>query len=429
MKKILSVILALAMIFALCAVCASADVETCQKGKLIMATNAAFPPYEFISDEDGETIVGVDAEIAGLIAEKLGLELVIEDIEFASIVSGVQQGKFDIGMAGMTVTEERLQNVDFSSTYAQGVQSVIVAEGSDIKSVDDLAGKMIGVQESTTGHIYCEDDFGVDNVTAYSTGASAVEALKQRTVLGKYAEENGIELTEEDLSEIDEAYAGLDETAKGYGYSDANAFLSTNYGLGVNKEVSKAMDLESALAQKAINAYSETVEISNAEIEERYPSVNIRHILVKAEADESGVYTDEAKEAAKAKAEEIYEEWKAGDATEESFAALAEKYSEDEGSNTNGGLYENVLQGQMVEEFDAFCFEDGRKAGDTGVVYGESAAYAGYHVMYFSGKGDPANNETGRQNLLSEKCAEWLEELASAVEVTYEDAYKFVGKN
>ena len=83
----------------------------------------------------------------------------------------------------------------------------------------------------------------------------------------------------------------------------------------------------------------------------------------------------------------------------------------------------------MVEEFDAFCFEDGRKAGDTGVVYGESAAYAGYHVMYFSGKGDPANNETGRQNLLSEKCAEWLEELASAVEVTYEDAYKFVGKN
>ena len=182
MKKILSVILALAMIFALCAVCASADVETCQKGKLIMATNAAFPPYEFISDEDGETIVGVDAEIAGLIAEKLGLELVIEDIEFASIVSGVQQGKFDIGMAGMTVTEERLQNVDFSSTYAQGVQSVIVAEGSDIKSVDDLAGKMIGVQESTTGHIYCEDDFGADNVTAYSTGASAVEALKKGKV-------------------------------------------------------------------------------------------------------------------------------------------------------------------------------------------------------------------------------------------------------
>ena len=181
MKKIISVVLALAMVFALCAA-ASADLKTCQDGKLIMATNAAFPPYEFISDEDGETIVGIDAEIAGIIAGELGLELVIEDIEFASIISGVQQGKFDIGMAGMTVTEERLQNVDFSSTYAQGIQSVIVKEGSDIKSVDDLEGKIIGVQESTTGHIYCEDDFGTDNVIAYSNGANAVEALKKGKV-------------------------------------------------------------------------------------------------------------------------------------------------------------------------------------------------------------------------------------------------------
>ena len=182
MKKIISVILTFVLIAALCTVCASAELKTCQNGKLIMATNAAFPPYEFISDEDGETIVGVDAEIAGLIAEKLGLELQIEDIEFASIVSGVQQGKFDIGMAGMTVTEERLQNVDFSSTYAQGVQSIIVPEGSDIKTADDLAGHKIGVQESTTGHIYCEDDFGEENVTAFSTGANAVEALKKGKV-------------------------------------------------------------------------------------------------------------------------------------------------------------------------------------------------------------------------------------------------------
>ena len=116
MKKLLSLILTLAMIAALGTVCASAELKTCQPGKLIMATNAAFPPYEFISDEDGETIVGIDAEIAALIADKLKLELQIEDIEFASIISGVQQGKFDIGMAGLTVTEERLQNVDFSST-------------------------------------------------------------------------------------------------------------------------------------------------------------------------------------------------------------------------------------------------------------------------------------------------------------------------
>ena len=124
---------------------------TVSEGVLVMATNAAFPPpYEFISDEDGETIVGIDAEIAGIIAEKLGLQLQIEDMEFGSIITAVQTGKVDIGMAGMTVTEERLKNVSFSSTYAVGVQAIIVPEDSDIASVEDLDGKMIGVQESTT---------------------------------------------------------------------------------------------------------------------------------------------------------------------------------------------------------------------------------------------------------------------------------------
>ena len=174
MKKIIALVLALVMIFALCA-CGKKS-ATVSSGKLIMATNASFPPYEFISD-DGSTIVGIDAEIAGLIAEKLGLELSIEDMEFSSILTAVQTGKVDIGMAGMTVTEERLQNVDFSTSYAKGVQSVIVKEGSDIKTVDDLAGKKIGVQESTTGHIYCEDDFGSEYVTAYANGATAVQAL------------------------------------------------------------------------------------------------------------------------------------------------------------------------------------------------------------------------------------------------------------
>ena len=181
MKKIIALLLALIMVFALCACGKSESSMTVQKGKLVMATNASFPPYEFISDEDSTTIVGIDAEIAGIIAESLGLELVIEDMEFASIVTAVQTGKVDIGMAGMTVTEERLQNVNFSSTYAQGIQSIIVPEGSPITSVDDLYAEgvsyKIGVQESTTGHIYSEDDFGAENVEAYSNGAIAVEAL------------------------------------------------------------------------------------------------------------------------------------------------------------------------------------------------------------------------------------------------------------
>ena len=195
MKKILAIALAAVMVLSLAA-CggssapapaaeaakeeaapASSAVKTVQEGKLIMATNAAFPPYEFVSDEDGETIVGIDAEIAGMLASELGLELEIQDMEFASILTAVQTGKVDIGLAGMTVTEERLQNVNFTSTYAKGVQSIIVPEGSEIKTVDDLAGHKIGVQESTTGHIYCEDDFGAENVTAYSNGAMAVQAL------------------------------------------------------------------------------------------------------------------------------------------------------------------------------------------------------------------------------------------------------------
>ena len=160
---------------------ADGTVKTAQKGKLIMATNASFPPYEFIAD-DGSTVTGIDAEIAQLIADELGLELVIEDMEFASILSAVQTGKADIGLAGMTVTEDRLKNVNFTSTYAQGVQVVIVPENSSIKSIDDLAGKKIGVQESTTGHIYCEDDFGADNVIAFSNGATAVQALLKGSV-------------------------------------------------------------------------------------------------------------------------------------------------------------------------------------------------------------------------------------------------------
>ena len=164
MKKFLAIVLAVILCFA-CVACASnTDKETSDKltateGVLVMATNAEFPPYEY---KEGDAFAGIDVEIAGAIANKLGLELQLADVEFGSIIGGVQSGKYDMGMAGMTVTEERLQNVNFSSVYAKGVQSVIIPEGSAIASVDDLAGKKIGVQESTTGHIYCEDDFGAE---------------------------------------------------------------------------------------------------------------------------------------------------------------------------------------------------------------------------------------------------------------------------
>ena len=150
------------------------EVTTVTEGILTMGTNAAFPPYEYY---EGDTVVGIDAEIAQAIAEKLGLSLEIVDMDFNSIITAVQSGKVDVGIAGMTVEPDRLENVDFTDSYATGVQVVIVTEDSDIASVDDLEGKLIGTQEGTTGWSYCSEDYGDDMVIPYTNGATAVQAL------------------------------------------------------------------------------------------------------------------------------------------------------------------------------------------------------------------------------------------------------------
>ncbi len=148
------------------------------KPELHMATNAQFPPYEYY---ENEKVVGIDAEMAAAIADKLGMKLVIDDMDFDAIITAVQTGKSDMGMAGMTVTEERLQNINFSNTYATGIQSIIVPEGSKITSVDDLfaedAAYLVGTQKGTTGDIYAEGDFGAERVMKYTSGNEAVQAL------------------------------------------------------------------------------------------------------------------------------------------------------------------------------------------------------------------------------------------------------------
>ena len=173
MKKLFAVLLALCLMVP-CFAALAEDLPV-----LTMGTNAAFPPYEYYEDE---TIVGIDAEVAAVIAEKLGMKLEIVDMDFGAIIGAVSTGKIDIGMAGMTVTEERLQSVNFSTSYAKGIQAIIVKEGSAITSVDDLfaegASFKIGVQEGTTGDIYCTGDFGEENVLKYKVGPDAVEALK-----------------------------------------------------------------------------------------------------------------------------------------------------------------------------------------------------------------------------------------------------------
>lgn len=154
----------------------AADAET-----LTMATNAAFPPYEYW---EGDAIVGIDAVIAGLIADQLGMKLDIQDMDFDAIIPAVVSGKVDMGMAGMTVTDERLESVSFSESYATGVQVVIVPENSPIETVDQLFSLIddgediqIGTQNATTGFIYASDDFGEEHVQAFNKGADAVQAL------------------------------------------------------------------------------------------------------------------------------------------------------------------------------------------------------------------------------------------------------------
>ena len=158
----------------------AAELTTVTAGKLTMSTNAAFPPYEMTAD-DG-SFEGIDIDVAAAIADKLGLELQIDDMDFDAALLATQNGKSDMVMAGVTVTDERQKVMDFSDTYAEGIQSIIVPEDSDIASVDDLAGKTIGTQRGTTGYIYCTDDFGEDSVVAYDNGLTAVQALNNGQV-------------------------------------------------------------------------------------------------------------------------------------------------------------------------------------------------------------------------------------------------------
>ena len=190
MKKFVALLLAVLMVASLCA-CGQkdtqtdtqtgSDIKTVTAGKLTMSTNAQFPPYESVADDgkgyEGTGFEGIDIEIAYALAQKLGLELVVDDMEFESALSAVQTGKSDIVAAGVTVTPDRLNTMCFTDSYANGVQVVIVKEGSDIKTIDDLEGKQIGTQRGTTGYKYCTEDYGEDSVVAFDDGATAVQNL------------------------------------------------------------------------------------------------------------------------------------------------------------------------------------------------------------------------------------------------------------
>ena len=263
MKKMFALVLAVLMVAALLAGCGSSTAETkapettaapapaateaaapaeteaaapafttIESGKLIMSTNAAFPPYEMVAD-DG-SLEGIDVEIAGAIAKKLGLELVVDDMDFDAALLAVQQGKSDIVMAGVTVNEDRKLVMNFSDTYSKGVQVVIVKEGSDV-TLDNLGDQMIGTQRGTTGYIYTSGDYGEDHVTAYDNGASAVQALMNGQV---------------DCVVIDSAPAeAFVEANPGLTILDTE-YTSEDYAIGMSKDNTALLDaVNAALAE------------------------------------------------------------------------------------------------------------------------------------------------------------------------------------
>ena len=181
MKKLFAVLLSAMLLLAMaaCGEQPQTPDDTQEPAVLHMATEGTFPPYEYY---DNGQLVGIDIEVAGAIAEKLGMTLETTDIAFESIIPGVQAGKYDIGMAGVTVNEERLQQVNFSDSYATGVQVVIVKEGGKVQSLDDMADAIIGTQSGTTGFIYASEDFGDDHVKSFTKTTDAVEALKNGQV-------------------------------------------------------------------------------------------------------------------------------------------------------------------------------------------------------------------------------------------------------
>jgi len=384
----------------------------------------------------------------------------------------------------------------------------------------------------------------------------AEQQMTEVQALCKYAEENGISLTEEEIAASDDAVKQNESYVTLMGYGSVESFYALNYGSGVDSKLVMEQNRRIALANKAATAYADSLVYTDAELEEKYKSYNgeqdlidysyyyvaaetesvtaedgtvstqvveggfeaskaiankvleayeaaksedylaefdealasvidgasateqlanassmssiykdwllgsreagdaavienntngcyvvvfaersdnhynvaqVRHILVKALADENGEYSDAAKAEAKKQAEEILNEWKSGEATESSFATLANLKSEDPGSNTNGGLYDAVVKGQMVEEFDAFCFDEGRKSGDTAIVYGETASYAGYHVMYYVGEGELYSNAIAEADLKNTALTEWLTALTENYSISTAFGLKLVG--
>lgn len=230
MKKLIALLLAFTMIFAFAA-CSKAPVKEETK-TLTMACSADFPPYEFVND-DG-SYAGIDVEIAQAVCDKLGYKFEVKDMDFDGIIAAVESGAVSFAMSGLTISDERKESVNFSDSYAKGVQVILVKDGSPIATVDDLDGAKIGVQAGTTGDFYCTDDYGQENVSQFTKYAMVVEALKNDQVDCVVLDNEPAKAfvaANEGLKILDTAYADEDYAAA-FNKKDTNLLAQFNKALG-----------------------------------------------------------------------------------------------------------------------------------------------------------------------------------------------------
>ncbi|MBP3634388.1 MAG: peptidylprolyl isomerase [Oscillospiraceae bacterium] len=260
---------------------------------------------------------------------------------------------------------------------------------------------------------------------------NSLENFKTVAAMAQEAEKNGFTMSEDDQAYLD-SMLDLDTMAMMYGIPDAVTLVKQLLGPMATVESYTEQTKTEFLAQAYLQSLYEQIEVTDEEIGAYYDAnadvyaqqniqkidenvMNVRHILIQPEAAEDGTISEEAWAAAETEAQRILDEWKAGEATESTFGDLAEEYSTDPGSNTMGGLYEEVYPGQMVTEFNDWCFDDARQTGDTGIV---KTSY-GYHIMYYVAQGDYVYwQKTCEDALLSEKLMEIREEVLEGYETT-----------
>ncbi len=311
------------------------------------------------------------------------------------------------GTASSAPTEETLAAAKATADAILAAYESGFAPAGPVTGDEPVTGEAAGEDETVTGEAAAEDETVTGEAAAED---KAAEPLR----FGDAAMDAAADRFDEAVaSQVDGARSTRSSTTKGSSLGAYKDWMTGSRQLG-----------DAAVIENDGSGYYVVLFLSRDD--NHYPLAQVRHILVKAEADESGAYTEEAKAAAREKAEEIYAQWQAGDKTEDSFAALANEMSEDAGSNTRGGLYDAVAKNQMVEEFDAFCF-GGHKPGDTAIVYGETSSYAGYHIMYYVGEGQLYSDYIAESAMRSEALQAWLTELSSGYEAVTGFGYRLVG--